>query len=157
MLVKRLLQTIIYFGRSVRQSTVKENRKLCQVWLDGYRNNTWKFRSLHLLCRFDYDGKRKYPRHQGTRTSPERPIVPWWRWMLRSCWLCRYRRPKLRNCLGLPKHLEVPVFTFMNKLDRDGREPLDLLQNWKSLGHHLKCPMNWPIGMGKPLKDLWPL
>ena len=26
------------------------------------------------------------------------------------------------------KHRGIPVFTFMNKLDRDGREPLDLLQ-----------------------------
>ena len=50
------------------------------------------------------------------------------------------------------KHRGIPVFTFMNKLDRDGREPLDLLQELEEVLGIASYPMNWPIGMGKPLK-----
>ena len=41
----------------------------------------------------------------------------------------------------------------MNKLDRDGREPLDLLQELEEVLGIASYPMNWPIGMGKPLRD----
>ena len=42
----------------------------------------------------------------------------------------------------------IPIFTFINKLDRDGRDPFELLQEIESvLGIHT-YPMNWPSGMG---------
>lgn len=47
------------------------------------------------------------------------------------------------------KHRNIPVFTFINKLDRDGREPLDLLQELEEVLGIASYPMNWPIGMGK--------
>lgn len=40
----------------------------------------------------------------------------------------------------------------MNKLDRDGREPLDLLEELEEVLGIASYPMNWPIGMGKPSK-----
>ena len=40
----------------------------------------------------------------------------------------------------------------MNKLDRDGREPLDLLQELEEVLGIASYPMNWPIGMGKASK-----
>ena len=51
------------------------------------------------------------------------------------------------------KHRGIPVFTFMNKLDRDGREPLDLLQELEEVLGIASYQMNWPIGMGKALRD----
>lgn len=50
------------------------------------------------------------------------------------------------------KHRNIPVFTFINKLDRDGREPLDLLEELEEVLGIASYPMNWPIGMGKSLK-----
>ena len=44
------------------------------------------------------------------------------------------------------KHRGIPVFTFMNKLDRDGREPLDLLQELEEVLGIASYPMklaNW--------------
>lgn len=44
---------------------------------------------------------------------------------------------------------ELPVVTFMNKLDRDGLDPLGLIDE---VGDTLKlrvCAMNWPVGMGQ--------
>ena len=46
-------------------------------------------------------------------------------------------------------------FTFINKLDRDGREPLELLEELEELLDIESYPMNWPIGMGKGLEGLY--
>ena len=45
----------------------------------------------------------------------------------------------------------------MNKLDRDGREPLDLLQELEEVLGIAGYPMNWPIGMGKAFEGLYDL
>lgn len=49
----------------------------------------------------------------------------------------------------------IPIFTFINKLDRDGREPLDLIAELEDVLGIEAYPMNWPIGMGKGLKGLY--
>ncbi|MED4534049.1 peptide chain release factor 3 [Metabacillus fastidiosus] len=43
----------------------------------------------------------------------------------------------------------IPIFTFINKLDREGREPLELLSEIEEVLGIESYPMNWPIGMGK--------
>ena len=49
---------------------------------------------------------------------------------------------------------EMPIFTFVNKMDREARESLDLLEEIeKLLGIHC-APVNWPIGMGKEFKGV---
>ena len=49
----------------------------------------------------------------------------------------------------------VPIFTFMNKLDRPSRPPLDLLDELESvLGIHA-LPMNWPLGDGAEFKGVY--
>jgi peptide chain release factor 3 len=43
----------------------------------------------------------------------------------------------------------IPVLTFINKMDLEGRDPLDLMQEVEEvLGIHSSA-MNWPVGMGK--------
>ena len=43
----------------------------------------------------------------------------------------------------------IPIFTFINKLDREGKEPLELLQEIEDVLDIETYPMNWPVGMGK--------
>ncbi|MBA4538688.1 peptide chain release factor 3 [Bacillus aquiflavi] len=43
----------------------------------------------------------------------------------------------------------IPIFTFINKLDREGKLPLDLLAELEEVLGIESYPMNWPIGMGK--------
>ncbi len=45
----------------------------------------------------------------------------------------------------------IPIFTFMNKLDRDGREPMDLVEELEEVLEIDAYPMNWPIGTGRSL------
>ncbi|MFZ3576686.1 peptide chain release factor 3 [Virgibacillus sp. DJP39] len=43
----------------------------------------------------------------------------------------------------------IPIFTFINKLDREGKEPLELLEEIEEVLNIETYPMNWPVGMGK--------
>jgi peptide chain release factor 3 len=49
----------------------------------------------------------------------------------------------------------VPIFTFMNKLDRPGREPLELLDELERVLGIESYPMNWPLGMGKDFRGVY--
>ncbi|MFC6464613.1 peptide chain release factor 3 [Marinilactibacillus sp. GCM10026970] len=51
----------------------------------------------------------------------------------------------------------IPIFTFMNKLDRDGREPLELVEELEEVLEIDAYPMNWPIGSGKNFLGLYDL
>src|SRR3546814_712165 len=49
---------------------------------------------------------------------------------------------------------DTPIMTFINKLDREGREPIELLDEVESVLGIQCAPVTWPIGMGKRLKDV---
>ncbi|MFT4994136.1 MAG: peptide chain release factor 3 [Paraglaciecola sp.] len=52
---------------------------------------------------------------------------------------------------------DTPIITFMNKLDRDTRDPIDLLDEVEAV-LNIKCaPISWPIGMGKEFKGIYHL
>ena len=51
----------------------------------------------------------------------------------------------------------TPVITFINKLDREGREPLELLSDIEEKLQIECTPMSWPIGMGKRFKGVYNL
>lgn len=52
---------------------------------------------------------------------------------------------------------DTPIITFMNKLDRDTRDPIDLLDEVEDI-LNIKCaPITWPIGMGKEFKGIYHL
>ncbi len=52
---------------------------------------------------------------------------------------------------------DTAIMTFINKLDRDGREPIELLDEIESV-LNIKCsPITWPIGMGRSLKGVYHL
>ena len=52
---------------------------------------------------------------------------------------------------------DTPIMTFINKLDREGLSPLELIDNVESvLGIHCS-PVTWPVGMGSRLKGVYHL
>ena len=50
---------------------------------------------------------------------------------------------------------KTPVITFVNKLDRNGREPLDLLDEIESVLNIKCCPITWPLGSGPHLEGIF--
>lgn len=49
----------------------------------------------------------------------------------------------------------TPIFTFINKLDREGRSPFELMDEVEKI-LNIQCnPITWPIGMGKNFKGIY--
>lgn len=65
--------------------------------------------------------------------------------------------PRTEKLMEVCRLRTTPVMTFINKLDREGRDPIDLMDEVeKVLG--IRCaPITWPIGMGKRLKGVYHL
>ncbi|GEK34324.1 peptide chain release factor 3 [Kurthia sibirica] len=49
----------------------------------------------------------------------------------------------------------IPIFTFINKLDRQGKEPLELMEELEEVLGIQSYAMNWPIGMGKEFLGIY--
>jgi peptide chain release factor 3 len=49
----------------------------------------------------------------------------------------------------------VPIFTFMNKLDRPAREPLSLLDELETVLGIGACAYNWPLGLGTQFRGIY--
>ncbi len=43
----------------------------------------------------------------------------------------------------------IPIFTFINKMDREAKDPFELLSDIENVLGIATCPVNWPIGSGK--------
>ncbi len=52
---------------------------------------------------------------------------------------------------------DTPIMTFINKLDREGREPVELLDEIENVLAIRCAPVTWPIGMGNRLKGIYHL
>lgn len=50
---------------------------------------------------------------------------------------------------------DTPILTFINKLDREGRDPLELLDEVENILKIRCAPITWPIGMGKGFKGVF--
>lgn len=49
----------------------------------------------------------------------------------------------------------IPIFTFVNKLDREGKDPFALMEEIEEVLGMRTCPMNWPVGMGATFKGVY--
>jgi peptide chain release factor 3 len=49
----------------------------------------------------------------------------------------------------------IPIFTFINKLDREAKDTFELLDDIETVLGIQTCPINWPIGSGKNFKGVY--
>ena len=60
-----------------------------------------------------------------------------------------------RKLMDVCRMRDTPIMTFINKLDRDGLEPLDVLADIEE-SLKIECaPLSWPIGMGKLFRGVY--
>ncbi|MBN2509528.1 MAG: peptide chain release factor 3 [Spirochaetales bacterium] len=57
------------------------------------------------------------------------------------CEICRMRK--------------TPIITFLNKFDREGKEPIELLDEVESELFIKACPMSWPVGQGRGFRGVY--
>lgn len=61
------------------------------------------------------------------------------------------------NLMEVCRLRATPILTFINKLDREGREPIELMDEVEGVLKIQCAPMTWPIGMGKRFKGVYHL
>lgn len=62
---------------------------------------------------------------------------------------------RTRKLMEVCRLRNTPIITFINKLDREGREPIELLDEIEK-DLKIKCvPATWPVGMGNRLKGIY--
>ena len=49
----------------------------------------------------------------------------------------------------------IPIFTFINKMDREANDPFELMDEIESVLGIATCPVNWPIGSGREFKGVY--
>lgn len=65
--------------------------------------------------------------------------------------------PRTIKLLEVCRLRNIPILTFINKMDRETKDPLDLLDEIESV-LQIKCaPITWPLGMGKNFKGVYHL
>ncbi len=63
--------------------------------------------------------------------------------------------PQTRKLFKVCAMRRIPIFTFINKMDREARDPFDLCEEVeRELGIDT-CPINWPIGSGKEFAGVY--
>jgi peptide chain release factor 3 len=50
---------------------------------------------------------------------------------------------------------KTPIMSFINKLDRDGREPIEVLDEIETILKIECAPVTWPVGMGREFKGIY--
>ena len=65
--------------------------------------------------------------------------------------------PQTEKLMEVCRMRNTPIMTFINKLDRDGLMPLDLLSDIEDKLQIECVPLSWPVGMGKSFKGVYNL
>ncbi len=63
--------------------------------------------------------------------------------------------PQTRKLFKICAMRHIPIFTFINKLDREARSPYDLMEELENEFGIGTYPMNWPIGCGQEFKGVY--
>ena len=65
--------------------------------------------------------------------------------------------PQTEKLMAVCRMRNTPIVTFINKLDREGKAPLDILAEIEDKLQIECTPLSWPIGMGKTFKGVYNL
>jgi peptide chain release factor 3 len=65
--------------------------------------------------------------------------------------------PRTIKLMEVCRLRDTPIVTFINKLDRENRDPIEVLDEIEDILQIQCAPMNWPIGMGRSFKGIYDL
>ncbi len=65
--------------------------------------------------------------------------------------------PRTIKLLEVCRLRQTPILTFINKMDRESREPIELLDEIESILRIQCAPVTWPIGRGKAFRGIYHL
>ncbi len=157
-----LTEKLLLFARAIQQSGTVKGRKS-----DRHATSDWmemeKQRGISVtssVMQFPYQGKimnlLDTPGHEDfsedtyrTLTAVDSAL------MVIDC--AKGVEDRTIKLMGVCRLRTTPIITFINKLDREGRDPIELLDEVEDI-LDIKCaPITWPIGMGKQFKGVYNL
>ena len=148
-----LTEKLLLYGGAIQQAgAVKakgEQRKVTSDWMELEKQRGISITST--VLQFDYAGNTinllDTPGHQDFSEDTYRTLAAADNAVMLED-AAKGLEPQTRKLFEVCRMRQIPIFTFINKMDRPGREPLELLDEIEQqLG--LACwPVNWPIGSG---------
>lgn len=148
-----LTEKLLLYGGAIQQAgAVKakgEQRKVTSDWMEIEKQRGISITST--VLQFDYAGSTvnllDTPGHQDFSEDTYRTLAAADNAVMLED-AAKGLEPQTRKLFEVCRLRRVPIFTFINKMDRPGRDPLELIDEIESeLG--LTCwPVNWPIGSG---------
>ena len=148
-----LTEKLLLYGGAIQQAgAVKakgEQRKVTSDWMELEKQRGISITST--VLQFDYSGSTinllDTPGHQDFSEDTYRTLAAADNAVMLED-AAKGLEPQTRKLFEVCRMRQIPIFTFINKMDRPGREPLELLDEIEQeLG--LSCwPVNWPIGSG---------
>lgn len=157
-----ITEQLLYFGGEIREAGTVKGKKSGTFaksdWMDIEKQRGISVTSS--VMQFDYAGKRvnilDTPGHEDFSEDTYRTLMA-----VDAAVMvvdsAKGIEAQTKKLFEVVKHRNIPVFTFINKLDRDGREPLELLEELEEVLGIASYPMNWPIGMGRAFEGLYDL
>jgi peptide chain release factor 3 len=148
-----LTEKLLLYGGAIQQAgAVKakgEQRKVTSDWMELEKQRGISITST--VLQFEYAGSTinllDTPGHQDFSEDTYRTLAAADNAVMLED-AAKGLEPQTRKLFEVCRMRRIPIFTFINKMDRPGREPLELLDEIEQeLG--LACwPVNWPIGGG---------
>ncbi|MDM8259958.1 peptide chain release factor 3 [Limosilactobacillus vaginalis] len=155
-----ITEQLLLFGGVVREAGTVKARKT-----GNFAKSDWmeieKKRGISVtssVMQFDFQGKRinilDTPGHEDFSEDTYRTLMA-----VDSAVMvidsAKGIEPQTKKLFQICKMRGIPIFTFMNKFDRDARDPLDLLNEVEETLGIETYPINWPIGSGRQFKGIY--
>ena len=149
-----LTEKLLLFGGAIREAGTVKGKKTGKFaksdWMDIEKKRGISVTSS--VMQFDYDGKiiniLDTPGHEDFSEDTYRTLMA-----VDSAVMvidgAKGIETQTLKLFKVCKMRGIPIFTFINKLDREIKDPLDLLQEIEEKLQIETYPMNLPVGMGK--------
>ena len=147
-----LTEKLLLYGGAIRQAGSVKARKAARHatsdWMEIEKQRGISVTSSAM--QFDFDGYRinilDTPGHQDFSEDPYRTLVAAdSAVMLIDC--AKGVEEQTVKLFRVCRMRSIPIFTFVNKLDRAGKDPFALMEELENVLGIRSCPVNWPIGL----------
>ena len=149
-----LTEKLLLYGGAIQQAgAVKargEQRKVTSDWMDLEKQRGISITST--VLQFDYKESTinllDTPGHQDFSEDTYRTLAAADNAVMLED-AAKGLEPQTRKLFEVCRMRQIPIFTFINKMDRPGRDPLSLLDEIEAELNLTPWAVNWPIGSGE--------
>ena len=154
-----LTEKLLLYGGAIQQAgAVKargEQRKVTSDWMELEKQRGISITST--VLQFDYGTNTinllDTPGHQDFSEDTYRTLAAADNAVMLED-AAKGLEPQTRKLFEVCRMRQIPIFTFINKMDRPGREPLALLDEIESELGLTPWAVNWPIGSGEQFRGV---